>query len=146
MSFDYDAKREQLRNEVDPDTGIDFGARYTTERMPHVALYLLGYDLKLEGPEDGLILSCNVDVTDIDHEHDEDCYFPAEADDYEWVEDKSTVRMCMVGDDHIDTIDPSELVKVDSDDVCSCGAIGCWSANGTHADFPQTALEQLADM
>lgn len=49
-------------------------------------------------------------------------------DEWEWVDDPDSEMMevCMVGDDHVHTVDISEMTLIDDDEYCSnCGQIGC---------------------
>jgi hypothetical protein len=45
------------------------------------------------------------------------------------VDSDTDVMVCMVGDDREHRVSRADLIPVDSDNVCSCGQLGCFSEN-----------------
>lgn len=126
---DYDLKREMVRTGVDEENGLDFDAYYIVTGREGIAWFLWGYSLEQTEENAELICDERGDPDDTDeHEHGDSCY---QYDEPELYEQKQFVRASMVGDDQIELIDVTDLMQIDPDDVCSCGAIGCWSPNAT---------------
>jgi hypothetical protein len=78
---------------------LKLDSRYRVEGYDGIAFYPLGYELIQE-------------------------------EDYEWsgieYENKSRVRMVMVGDDRIHTVDIEDITELQDDEYCpECGQIGC---------------------
>jgi len=107
------------RYRVEGYGGIAFYAiGYTTEMTEERWTYLGEEDDPHAGSEDYYALTG-------DHYPDEN---PANYiyDPPEEVEDRSRVRVVMVGDDRVITVGVDELVEISEDDYChECGQIGC---------------------
>lgn len=98
---------------IDPDTGIDFDARYSVRGFRGIAFRLWGYSGEWQIPE----------WTDTDDDGNDVTYYGEEP---EWVEDRSRVLAIMVGDDHRWTVEVDDLTPISEEDYCgSCGQIGC---------------------
>lgn len=103
-----------------PESGVDFDARYTVDGYRGVAFYLNRYATK------------SVPVTafttvDDDGEYDPDGReVEVETDETEEIEDRDWVIAIMVGDDREHVVEVTDLTKLDDLDYChECGQIGC---------------------
>ncbi len=95
-------------------TELDLSAHYRIGPTA-VAWYVLGY--ATERTEEEWIYSGEGD------EDDPASYFYNESEE---IEDRSRVRVCMVGDDRVETVDVDYLERISDEDFCrDCGQIGC---------------------
>jgi hypothetical protein len=87
---------------------MDKSVRYKVEGYRGIAFYCIGYEV----------------IRD---------------EDYEWsgieTEDRSRVRMIMVGDDRVHVVDVEDCTPIKEDEYCpECGQIGCTAYAGVFSD------------
>ena len=92
---------------------------YRVEGWGGIAFVLLGPASEEVAPEP--YVAC--DVPEGEHEHDEACWI---WPDIEQVDSETHVRVVMVGDDAVHTVDKDDLSPLSEDEFChGCGQIGC---------------------
>lgn len=100
---------------------LDLEARYQIAGFRGIAWRLIGYAQEFHQFEPEHI--CEEDDSTCPGEDECKAWF---YDEGEWIDDKSRVRACMVGDNKPFIFDVEDLQKLDDLDYCtSCGQIGC---------------------
>lgn len=92
---------------------LDYDARYTVDGYNGVAFYIYGYKQVYEP-----------DITIFEDEDGNE--YQEEIGEGNWVDDKETLLMVMVGDNKKWEVDPEDITKISDDDYCLvCGQVGC---------------------